>query len=209
MVQFHIWMANHFVMYISPRCCIAVWLFGHLSHIDLYVIEFCANSDIFLFRLPSHSSHALQPADRGFFRTFTSNFMKKVAKFSVQYLGVSFKKRTFSRIFTKAFEQTCRADLIKGSFRVSGIWPINQVNLDHNLFTSGKIYTEAPQDTQANEIQVTQVLFSAPASTATCLNIGEWSILEIVEDDSIFGSLVGDSKASSRHAIDKLPDFQC
>ena len=57
------------------------------------------------------------------------------------------------------------------------------------------------QDTQFNESQVTQVLFSAPASTATCSNIGVQSILENVEGDSVFGSLpkpasvVGESSA--------------
>ena len=90
--QFYAWMTNHFVTHIPPRLPIVVLLDGHSSHIDLYVIEFCANSGIFLFGLPPHSSHALQPADRGFFGTFKSNFLKEVAKFSVQYPGVSVTK---------------------------------------------------------------------------------------------------------------------
>ena len=206
--QFYTWMTNHFVTHIPPRRPIVVLSDGHSSHIDLYVIDFCANNGIFLFRLPPHSFHTLQPADRRFFGTFKSNFSKEVAKFSVQHPGVSVTKRTFSGIFTKAFEQTCRADIIKGSFRVSGMWPINRFNIDHNLFNPGEIYTEALQDTQVNESQVTQVLFSAPASTTTCSNIGAQSSLENVEGDSVFGSLPKPtSSACSSHTIEKLPDF--
>ena len=110
MEQFCAWMTNHFVTHIPPCSPIVVLLDGHSSHIDLHVTEFCANNDIFLFRLPPHSCHALQPVDRGFFGTFKSNFTKEVAKFSVQYPGVSVTKWTFSGIFTKAFEQAgpCR-----------------------------------------------------------------------------------------------------
>ena len=52
MEQFYAWMTNNFVMYIPPRRPIVVLLDGHSSHIDLYVIEFCANNGIFLFGYP-------------------------------------------------------------------------------------------------------------------------------------------------------------
>ena len=184
-------------------CCLIVWAlvtyrFMLLNFVQI-VTSFC-----FGYHLILHMHCSLRIED---FSEHLSPILWKSSKIFYSVSRCFFQKRTFSRIFTKAFEQTCHADLIKGSIRVSGIWPIKQVNLDHNLFTSGKIYIEAPQDNQANEIQVTQVLFSVLASTGACLNIGEWSILETVENDSIFGSLVGDSKASSRHAIGKLPDF--
>ena len=119
--HFYAWLTNHFVKKIPPIRPVALLLDGHSSHIDYYVVQFCADNNILLFRLPSHSSHAVQPAERGFFGSFKSNFAKEVASFSVQYPGVSITKRTFPLIFIKAFEKTCRADVVKGSFRVSGI----------------------------------------------------------------------------------------
>ena len=82
---------------------------GHSSHIYFYVV----------FQLPSHSSHALQFADRGLFGSFKSNFLKKVSKFMVQYREVFVTKQTFCRIFTKAYGQSCHDDIVKGFFRVS------------------------------------------------------------------------------------------
>ena len=140
--QFYAWLTNHFVKYILPLHPIVMLLDGHSSHIDFYVVESCAANGTLLFHLPLHSLHALQPADRGFFASFKSNFSKEVTKFTVQYPGVSVTKQTFSGIFTKAYEQSCHADIVKSSFRVSGIWPINCLSVDHNLFNPGKIYTD-------------------------------------------------------------------
>ena len=103
--QFYTWLTNHFVNYIPTLRPIVMLLDGHSSHIDFYVVEFCAANGILLFRLPPHSSHALQPADRGFFGSFKSNFSKEVTKFTMQYPGVSVTKQTFSGIFRKAYEQ--------------------------------------------------------------------------------------------------------
>ena len=68
--QFYAWLTNHFVNYIPPLHPVVMLLDGHSSHIDFYIVEFCAANGKLLFRLPSHSLHALQPADRGFFWKF-------------------------------------------------------------------------------------------------------------------------------------------
>ena len=103
--QFYTWLTNHFVNYIPTLRPIVMLLDGHSSHIDFYVVEFCAANGILLFHLPLHSPHALQPTDRGFFLSFKSTFSKEVAKFVMQYPGVSVTKQTFSAIFRKAYEQ--------------------------------------------------------------------------------------------------------
>ena len=74
--QFYAWLTNHFVKYIPPMHPIVMLLDGHSSHIDFYVVEFCAANGILLFCLPPHWSYALQPADRGVFGSFKSNFSK-------------------------------------------------------------------------------------------------------------------------------------
>ena len=96
--------------------------------------------------MPPHSLHAVQTADRGFFGFFKSNFTKEVASFSVQYPGVLIMKRTFSSIFTKAFEKTCHPDTVKGSFRVSGIWQICRENVDQSLLNPPRIYDASAID---------------------------------------------------------------
>ena len=97
---------------------------------------------ICLFRLPPHTSHALQPTDRGYFGAFKHNFSKEVAKFTVEYPGVSITKRQFPVIFTKAYELSCKMDTVMSSFRTTGIWPTNRLSVDHNLFNPAQAYHE-------------------------------------------------------------------
>ena len=140
--QFYAWLSNHFVKKIPPLRPIVLLVDGHGSHIDYYVSNFCMENQIHLFRLPPHTSHALQPTDRGFFGAFKHNFAKEVAKFTVQYPGVAITKRQLPTIFTNAYELSCKMDTVISSFRTTGIWPTNRLSVDHNLFNPANAYHE-------------------------------------------------------------------
>ena len=138
--QFYAWFTNHFIKNIPPIRPVVLLLDGHSSHIGYYVVQFCADNNILVFLLiipppfiarstssrypppPIHRTQYKQQIEG--FGSFKSNFATEVASFSVQYPRVSITKRTFPSIFTKAFEKTCRPDVVKGSFRASEIWPI-------------------------------------------------------------------------------------
>ena len=77
----------------------------------------------------------------GFFGAFKHNFSKELAKFTVQYPGISITKRQFPFIFTKAYELSCKMETVKSSFQnlATGIWPTNRMNVDHNLFNPSKV----------------------------------------------------------------------
>ena len=90
--QFYAWIPNHFVKKMPPLRPIVLLFDGHGSHIDYYVSQFCAENQILSFRFPPHTSHAVQPTDRGFIGAFKHNFSKKLTKFTVQYPGGSITK---------------------------------------------------------------------------------------------------------------------
>lgn len=48
---------NHFLLVLD----------NHLSHISPAAVNFCSDNDIYIISLPAHSSHEMQPLDRGFF----------------------------------------------------------------------------------------------------------------------------------------------
>ena len=132
--QFYGWLTNHFVKRIPPLRPVVLLIDGHNSNIDYHTSIFCADNQIHLFRFPPHTSNEIQPTDRGYFGSFKSSCSKEVAKFTVEHPGASISKRTFPTIFMKAYEATCRADLVKSSFRTTGTWPINRLNVYHGLF---------------------------------------------------------------------------
>ena len=96
--------------------------------------QFCAENQILLFRFPPHTSHVVQPTDRGFFGAFKYNFSEELAKFTVQYPSVSITKQQFPFTFTRAYELSCKMETVKSPFWATGIWPTNRMNVDHNLF---------------------------------------------------------------------------
>ena len=170
--QFYAWLSNHFVKRIPPIRPVVLLIDGHASHIDYHTSLFCANNGIYLFRFPPHTSHALQPTDRGFFSVFKSNFSKEVAKFSLEHPGVTITKRTFPTIFSRAYDVSCSADTVKSSFRTTGIWPVDRLKVDHDLFNPSKVYTDAEpinfevQRTFTNDInKIINNLDNAPDET--------------------------------------------
>lgn len=65
--HFYAWVTNHFAKQIPPkRPVLLLQIVGHVSHIDYDTTLFCKGNCILLFRLPPHTSHVMQPADRGF-----------------------------------------------------------------------------------------------------------------------------------------------
>eukprot|EP00794_Sanderia_malayensis_P014572 gene14572-16075_t len=101
--QFYAWITNHFVHQIPPKRPVVLLLDGHLSHIDYNTTLFCKDNQILLFRLPPHTSHVMQPADR-------------------------------------AFDKTARPDVVKASFKCSGIWPVNRHAIDPSMFAPSKMF---------------------------------------------------------------------
>ena len=56
----------------------------------------------------------------------------------------------------KACDSTCRADLVKSSFRVTGIWPTKKFNVDHGLFNPSNIYTDAETNSNVRDNSVVE-----------------------------------------------------
>ena len=172
--QFYAWVANHFVRQIPPRRPVVLLIDGHLSHVDYNMSLFCKQNEILLFRLPPHTSHVLQPADRGFFNVFKGEWKKACTKFSFENPGLVVAKRTFSRVFMEAFDKTARPDIVKASFKCAGIWPFNRYPIDPSMFAPGKLFKESActeetptKATTATESSVVEEIASELPCTST------------------------------------------
>ncbi|XP_057310501.1 uncharacterized protein LOC130648465 [Hydractinia symbiolongicarpus] len=135
---------NHFVKSIPPLRSAVLLVDGHVSHIDYHTSQFCQQNQILLFRLPPHTYHALQPTDRGFFSVFKHNLSKQ------------------------AFDQSCRNDVVKSSFRATGIWPVNRLNVDHDLFRHANVYLDAELDLEITPGKNDATLPSEPSFGSAC-----------------------------------------
>ncbi len=145
------WVSNHFVKRIPPIRPVLLLIDGHASHLDFHTTMFCKENQILLYRLPPHTSHDMQPADRGYFNVFKGEWRKECS--TVENPGIVVNKRTFSRVFVEAYERTARQDVVKSSFRCAGIWPVNRYAIDSSSFAPAKTFNKQGITAEVNHIR--------------------------------------------------------
>lgn len=113
---------------VSPRTWRLLIVDGHSSHINLQFIDWALGHKILILALPPHSTHRLQPLDASLFQTLATKYQVQMNHWMHKSLGeVKLGKRHFWRLFWPAYQKAFldNAEGIQGSFRRTGIWPIN------------------------------------------------------------------------------------
>ena len=190
--HFYAWMTNHFAKRIPPMRPVVLLIDGHISHIDYNTTVFCKENDILLFRLPPHTSHVIQPADRGFFNVCKNEWEKSCSRFSFENPGVVVNKRTFAQVFMEAFDKTARPDVVKSSFRCSGIWPVNRNAVDRSAFAPAKVFE---RNYQKPPSEISTKAASAP-SISSAVTPGQSGL-----ENSLAPSTSTPKKADDRHPV--------
>ena len=109
---------------------------GHKSHVNIDVIDLCRSNDVILFRLPLHTTHALQPLDVAVFKSLKDAFSKRVRALSFTKKNFIVTKRGFSRVVKRPLEQAFSIPNVKAGFAKSGIYAFNpDAVAKHKLIT--------------------------------------------------------------------------
>lgn len=104
-----------------PRVLI---LNGFGTHETLEILEYCFKNNIILRRLPSHTSHKLQPCDVAVFAPLKSAYREQVERLErggVNTIG----KEHFTSLYSPARERAFTPKNIKAGFAASGLFPFN------------------------------------------------------------------------------------
>ena len=90
---FMVWMKKIFLKYVVPEQLVLLFTDGHKTHINIKVTDLCHENNIIIFRLPPHTTHALQPLDV-VFKSLKDSFSKAVRalSFNKKNIIVSAKK---------------------------------------------------------------------------------------------------------------------
>jgi hypothetical protein len=97
---------------------------GFGTHETLEILEFCFANNILLCRLPSHTSHKLQPCDVGVFGPLKAAYRDEVEKL---YRGGAntVTKEHFTSLYSLAREKALTHRNIKAGWGRSGLHPFN------------------------------------------------------------------------------------
>ncbi|KAE8821929.1 hypothetical protein PTNB85_10567 [Pyrenophora teres f. teres] len=104
-----------------PRVLI---LDGFGTHETLKILEYCFANNIALCRLPSYTSHKLQPCDVAVFGPLKTAYREQVERLErggVNAIG----KEHFTYLYKPARERAFTAKNIKAGFAASGLFPFN------------------------------------------------------------------------------------
>ena len=97
---------------------------GFGTHETLEILEYCFANNIVLCRLPSHTSHKLQPCDVAVFAPLKAAYREQVERLErggVNTIG----KEHFTSLFSPARARAFTAKNIKAGFAASGLFPFN------------------------------------------------------------------------------------
>jgi hypothetical protein len=97
---------------------------GFGTHESLEILEFCFANNIILCRLPSHTSHKLQPCDVAVFGPLKTAYREQVERLErggVNTIG----KQHFTSLFSPARKKAMTAKNIKAGFAATGLFPFN------------------------------------------------------------------------------------
>ena len=102
---------------------------GLATHESLEVLTFCHDNNIILCRLPSHTSHKLQPCDIGVFGPLKTAYHEQVEQLfrgSAYIIG----KQHFTLLYDRARRKAFKPDTIRSAWRKAGLFPFDP---DHVL----------------------------------------------------------------------------
>jgi len=105
----------------KPR--VLIWD-GFGTHETLEILEFCFANNIILCRIPSHTSHKLQPCDIAVFGPLKAAYRDQVERLERGGVG-TIGKEHFTYLYSPARERALTPRNIKAGFKASGLFPFN------------------------------------------------------------------------------------
>lgn len=139
---------------------------NHSSHCSIKAVDFYRENNIVALTLPPHSSHKMQPLDRGFHSVLKKYYAGECEKWLRSHPGRAITVFQMTSIFTPAFNRAATIACAAESFRVTGIWPWNpDVFTDADFMASTVTEQEDPNDNVENTAEtINQAIVTATTS---------------------------------------------
>lgn len=97
---------------------------GFGTHETLEILEFCLANNLILCRLPSHTSHKLQPCDVGPFAPLKSAYREQVERLNQGGVDIV-SKEYFTYLYSPARDRALTQRNIRAGWSATGLFPFN------------------------------------------------------------------------------------
>ncbi|KAJ8958280.1 hypothetical protein NQ318_017424 [Aromia moschata] len=128
---FLMWLKNHFAPRKGAGKCILI-LDGHVSHCSIEMLEFAELNNIIILCLPSHTSQALQPLDKSFFKPLKDYFKQEADTHMFLSQSKTITRMHIGELIGNAWQKAATVGNGCAGFRATGIYPLDpQIIPDH------------------------------------------------------------------------------
>ncbi|KAM3423207.1 hypothetical protein BST61_g657 [Cercospora zeina] len=147
---------------------------GFATHETLEVLEFCFENNIVLCRLPSHTSHKLQPCDISVFGPLKSAYRDQVERLERGGVG-TIGKEHFTSLYSPASKCALTPRNIRAGWSKAGVFPFNATKVIQNIpqpladVTVQKHCVDSPIQDSIPHTPITPVSSEAVASLRTLI----------------------------------------
>ena len=121
--RFEEWFKHHFLTHVPSRRPLLLIMDGHSTHLQPSVVRM---EDVILFCLPPHSTHLIQPLDKGCFGPLEAAWEEVFHEYMTNNSGKVITRYNFSELFAKAWAQSMTMANITAGFCTTGISPFNR-----------------------------------------------------------------------------------
>lgn len=148
---------NHFIHHVkpSPEEKVLLLMDNHETHVTIEAIDLAKKNGIVLLTFPPHTSHKLQPLDRGVFGPLKKYYNTACTEWLYTHCGTPLSIYDTAENFGKAYPRAFTPTNIQSGFRVSGIWPFNRDIFTDDEFLSSSVTDRAYEPQGDNSVQRT------------------------------------------------------
>lgn len=146
---------EHFKKHVRPskEQPVLIILDNHDSHLSLEAIEFSRKNGIVIFTLPPHTSHKLQPLDKGVFGPLKTYYHQECSLWMTNNPGKPISIYEVSSLLGKSYPRAFTPTNIIAGFKATGVFP-----LDPNVYSDDDFLSATPTDL----FDENHIIFSSP-----------------------------------------------
>ena len=162
---------------------VIIFVDGHKAHITLQISVKCQEIGIILYLLLPNTTHFLQPADVGAYKSLKLNWKKAVHEYHHANPSLPLKRRDVAPLMEHVLSKLTQS-VIKNGFRKCGLYPLNVDAVDFSKIPDVNILTEDTTDDQPSVAIPSAALPSAQNQPEHSFSPSEYQLaLKILEDE--------------------------
>lgn len=133
------WLKEHFIPRKPPGKTILI-LDGHTSHRNCFeMLQYAEENDVIIICLPSHTTQALQPLDRSFFKSLKHHLKKEARQWMIHHPGRKIGRLQAGELIGKAWGKAASVEIALSGFRATGIFPLDPAVIPDHFYAISDI----------------------------------------------------------------------